>query len=178
MAMVKCKECGSQVSSKAKSCPNCGAKPPKKTSIVTWFVLVLIVFVAYGMVNTASNLTPEEKAKLAVEAQEKEKEKEKEKLIAAAKKAEEDKDNKRKGFHCLSGWDGSHAAVKDAVEKQMRDPDSFEHIETRITPVDKNGKHSLVMKYRAANGFGGMSVGQAEAIIDNDSCQATISLIE
>ena len=174
MAMVKCKECGNPVSSKAKSCPNCGAKPQKKTSIFTWFVLVFIVFVVYGMVNTASNLTPEEKAKFAAEAQEKaEKE-----LIAVAKKAEEDKENKRKGFHCLSSWDGSHTEVKAAVEKQMRDPDSFEHIETRITPVDKNGKHLLSMKYRAANGFGGMSIGQAEAIIDNGTCQAAITSIQ
>ncbi|WP_394854470.1 zinc-ribbon domain-containing protein [Shewanella xiamenensis] len=26
MALVKCKECGEQVSTKAKSCPKCGAK--------------------------------------------------------------------------------------------------------------------------------------------------------
>ncbi|KES23077.1 MULTISPECIES: zinc ribbon domain-containing protein [Pseudomonas] len=31
MALMKCKECGSQVSTKAKACPTCGAKPPKKT---------------------------------------------------------------------------------------------------------------------------------------------------
>ncbi|WP_305831489.1 zinc-ribbon domain-containing protein [Pseudomonas aeruginosa] len=26
MALIKCKECGAQVSNKAKACPSCGAK--------------------------------------------------------------------------------------------------------------------------------------------------------
>lgn len=43
MALVKCKECGAEVSTKATSCPKCGAKPPKKTSIITWMVLLFIV---------------------------------------------------------------------------------------------------------------------------------------
>lgn len=48
MALVKCKECGEDVSTKAKSCPKCGAKAPKKTSLFTWFVLVFIIFVVYA----------------------------------------------------------------------------------------------------------------------------------
>ena len=60
----------------------------------------------------------------------------------------------------------------------MRDPDSFEHIETRITPVSDKGTHQLVMKYRAKNGFGGITVGSAIATIDNASCKATITSIE
>jgi len=43
MAMKKCKECGNQVSTKAKSCPNCGAKV-KKTSIIMKIFLFFIVF--------------------------------------------------------------------------------------------------------------------------------------
>ena len=80
-------------------------------------------------------------------------------------------ENKRKGFHCLSSWDGSHSAVKRTVERSMRNPDSFDHIETRITPV-KDGKHILTMKYRGQNGFGGMSVESVIATIDNKSCTA------
>lgn len=62
MALVKCKECGEKISTKAKSCPKCGAIPPKKTSLVTWAVLVLIVLVMYGVMQEQSNLTPEQKA--------------------------------------------------------------------------------------------------------------------
>jgi hypothetical protein len=47
MALVKCKECGENVSTKATNCPKCGAKAPKKTSPLTWAVLGLIVFGFY-----------------------------------------------------------------------------------------------------------------------------------
>lgn len=42
MALIKCKECGNEISKKADSCPSCGAKPKKKTSVWTWFVVCLI----------------------------------------------------------------------------------------------------------------------------------------
>lgn len=44
MAINPCKECGGPVSDKAESCPMCGAKQPKKTSVITWIVLGLIIF--------------------------------------------------------------------------------------------------------------------------------------
>lgn len=92
-----------------------------------------------------------------------------------AKAAAEDR---QKGFHCLSSWDGSHRVVVKYVEERLRDPDSFEHIETRITPVNENGEHMLIMKYRAKNGFGGMSVGAAMATIENSDCSAVITTFE
>lgn len=45
MALVKCKECGAEISSKAKTCPKCGAMVPKKTSLVTWLFLFLIIVI-------------------------------------------------------------------------------------------------------------------------------------
>ena len=53
MALKKCKECGEQISTKAEACPKCGAKAPKKTSAVTWFVLILIIFGVY-----VANMSP------------------------------------------------------------------------------------------------------------------------
>jgi len=49
MALVKCKECGEEVSTKAKICPKCGAKAPKKTSAFTWLVLIFIIFIVYSV---------------------------------------------------------------------------------------------------------------------------------
>lgn len=46
--MQKCKECAAQISTKADVCPQCGAKAPKKTSVFTWFVLILIIFGVWG----------------------------------------------------------------------------------------------------------------------------------
>ena len=87
-----------------------------------------------------------------------------------AKLEAEKAENKRKGFHCLSSWNGAHKAIVRATEKHLKDPDSFEHIETRVTPVDKNFKHSLYMQYRAKNGFGGMSIGTVVAQYSNTDC--------
>lgn len=51
---MKCKECGSQVASGAKACPSCGAKPPAKTSALTWIlagifaIAIINAFVSAG----------------------------------------------------------------------------------------------------------------------------------
>ena len=97
-----------------------------------------------------------------------------EKKIEKEQKLAEAIENKRKGFHCLSSWDGSHRKLASHVEKNLRDPDSYDHIETRITPVTKTGTHTLSMKYRARNGFGGMTIGLVLATIQNDGCGFTI----
>lgn len=57
MALVKCKECGADVSSKAAACPKCGAKPTKKTSIFTWVVLVVTLIAAWAMITGESGLS-------------------------------------------------------------------------------------------------------------------------
>jgi len=85
-------------------------------------------------------------------------------------KKEEDKSD---GFHCLSAWDGSHRGVENWVKNNLRDPDSYQHKETRISPV-KDGKHVLTMSYRAKNGFGGYVPGLVIADVDNATCKATI----
>lgn len=64
-------------------------------------------------------------------------------------------------------------AVADLVKSNLRDPESFEHAETRITPVVK-GKHTIIMQYRARNGFGGMNAETAMGTIDNATCSATL----
>ena len=57
MALVKCKECKTEISNKADACPNCGAKPPKKTSFTTWFVLFFIVAVSYSAMQDSGEYT-------------------------------------------------------------------------------------------------------------------------
>lgn len=90
----------------------------------------------------------------------------------ALAKAEAEK--KQKGFHCLSGWDGSHTGVVRWVKNNLKDPDSYKHKETRITPALKDGKHILVMEYRAKNSFGGYVINSVMASVDSDTCQATV----
>lgn len=83
--------------------------------------------------------------------------------------------DRHQGFHCLSSWDGSNRSTVEQIKRQLREPDSFEHDETKITPVLPGNKtHTLSMRYRARNGFGGMNVATALAAIDPASCEAEI----
>src|SRR5690554_5394975 len=56
MALIQCKECKSEVSDQAKTCPNCGAKVPQKTSIVTWLAFIIIVFFVFSKLYSEPNL--------------------------------------------------------------------------------------------------------------------------
>ena len=55
MALVKCKECGEEVSNKAKACPKCGAQAPKKTSLFTWFIFAFTIFLVYAVNQSPSS---------------------------------------------------------------------------------------------------------------------------
>lgn len=75
------------------------------------------------------------------------------------------------GEHCLSDWDGANRDLVRQVKVTMREPGSFEHIDTRIYGND-NGEHGLWMTFRARNGFGGMNIEKVYARIDHESCNA------
>ncbi len=58
--MIKCKGCDEKISKKAKICPKCGEPTPKKTSLLTWLVGILLIT---GMVNYANNTSSNSSAK-------------------------------------------------------------------------------------------------------------------
>lgn len=100
---------------------------------------------------------------------------------AAEMAAEEAKiaEDTRKGFHCLSGWDGSHADLVTRVKVGLRNPGSFEHVDTLITPVNsKTGKHGVSMTFRSENGFGGTNVGRAVGEVDPVSCHVSNVVVD
>lgn len=53
MALTNCKECGNQISSEAKSCPKCGAKPPYRPGIGIIIFFVTVLF--FGLKSISSN---------------------------------------------------------------------------------------------------------------------------
>lgn len=64
MALIKCKECGEQVSDKAASCPKCGAPNSKKSKgpsgcMMVFFIIigVLILLVFIGNVSNKDEIT-------------------------------------------------------------------------------------------------------------------------
>ena len=63
MAMTKCKECGHNVSTQAKSCPSCGAQLKGKTagkveSVVKWSVAAIALVFALALAWAYVNDTP------------------------------------------------------------------------------------------------------------------------
>ncbi len=79
MAMAKCRECGTEVSESAKTCPKCGiSKPVKKTSLLVKILLGLFVLSFIGQIigggsegpsgtTTAPTKDPKEEALAALE---------------------------------------------------------------------------------------------------------------
>ncbi|MDD9863913.1 MAG: hypothetical protein OXU54_04995 [Gammaproteobacteria bacterium] len=78
---------------------------------------------------------------------------------------------KESGLHCLSARDGSHPGLKRAIKANMGDPDSFEHIETKITKIDPDSEtYGVFMKYRGRNAFNALIIDSVGARID-DRCK-------
>lgn len=136
--------------------------PVKKPIHKRWWFWVLAIFFGLAAIGSLIPETEESKALAAAE-------KAKAEQLAAAEKVKE-AERKRLGFHCLSSFSGASNKFSATVMQNLRNPKSFEHIETRVGPVDKNGAHTIAMKYRAENGFGGMTIGYVSGKLKNDDC--------
>lgn len=163
MALVKCTECGSQVSTEAKACPSCGARPPKRTSLVTWIVggifavaVANIVISTTGSppISTAPPPTPEQSAALERAQQDAGRSRQHEALRAARARA-----------------------VVGALREAARNPASF--MVERVIASDDGSV--VCVQYRAQNGFGGMNrevavfdgskPGTTDTAVVNRKCQ-------
>ncbi len=49
MALIKCKECGKEISDQAKTCPNCGRTRATKADKILYFVVTLIIALVVGI---------------------------------------------------------------------------------------------------------------------------------
>lgn len=132
MAMVKCKECGNDISSKAPACPKCGAKV-ERTSAFTWLMAIFIgapfLYIAFSTSLSKSNTPPAPPSGPAQIEIEKKKDAALEKAIVGAQ----------------------------ALKKSTRDASSF-NLESALLV---NGTGAVCYDYRAKNGFGGINVGHA-----------------
>ena len=162
MALKTCPMCAEKIQSAAKVCKHCGHKftaaELKSEDTASALGGCLVILVLGALVYSCSGMGESSEEKAAREKKE------------TAQTAED----RRKGFHCLSGWDGSHSDMVTQVKRILRDPSSFEHAETRITPANAQGKHQIAMTYRARNGFGGMNVDVARGEVDQTNCSVSI----
>ena len=90
--------------------------------------------------------------------------------------SEEKLEERRKGFHCLSSWDGNHDGFERLVRARLNDPGSMKTYETRITPV-VGGEHRIIMEFGAKNAFGGMVRHTATGRVDHETCKAVLGNI-
>lgn len=67
----------------------------------------------------------------------------------------------------FSAWDGSNYELVQAVKKQMKDPSSFEHVETKFT--DHGNNIRIMMTYRGKNSFGAVVIQQVTANFDKQT---------
>jgi len=149
-----------------------------KWSAITLGGLVALVAVLGTIAETTA--TPEEKARWAQERAAREQERERERIAraereaedrAARQQAEAQEAARRAQFKCLTKLDGSMHELGYEVKHGLRDPDSFEHIQSFATPVDESGFQRVRMKFRARNGFGGMNIEMVEAVVRNKDCK-------
>lgn len=56
----------------------------------------------------------------------------------------------------MSAWDGSNRALEQYIKRQMNDPDSYKHIETRYGIDYDTGVATIITQFRGKNAFGGV----------------------
>ena len=83
-------------------------------------------------------------------------------------------EERRKGFHCLSDWDGHNEWLERVIKRgnYLNDPDSFKARETRIGALT-NGEHYIIMRFTAKNAFGGTVSHEVGAFVDHETCRVT-----
>lgn len=136
---------------------------------IRWVGAVLAAVAAMVANGAAYSETPAGKAASAQRQTKEQSKKGEENAEAAARKAA-DEAKLASGEHCLSGWDGSFPKLKEAVTVSLRNPNSFEHVETVRSPVNAKGKFGLIMTYRAENGFGGVNVEAVAVEVEAKTC--------
>jgi hypothetical protein len=75
-------------------------------------------------------------------------------------------DRRRKIRMQFSSWDGSHSGLERYIKNNLKDPGSYEHIETKYN--DNGGSVYVVTRYRAKNSFGGYVVEAMAANVGVD----------
>lgn len=76
----------------------------------------------------------------------------------------------------MSDYDGSFTPLKDFVKKNMHDPSSFEHVETRYLVEEDFA--TIVMNYRGKNAFGGVVLNSISAKVSVDGNCTPIEILE
>lgn len=76
--------------------------------------------------------------------------------------------NRSERVQAVFEWDGSVFSFVRTVKKQMHDPSSFEHVETRYIDPGTGATFTVNMQYRGKNVLGAKVLNRATGVIDLD----------
>lgn len=143
MALTPCRECGAQVSTRARACPRCGARV-RRTSLFTKMVLIFFGFALVGTVvgNVTSQMERAREITRQAELTPEERETERRAKEAATQAKAEREANFQKVL-----------AVAQTVKQAANDPKSIEFEEALMTDAG-----AIAIKFRGRNAFGGLIV--------------------
>ena len=151
MALIKCFECGKEVSNTAKQCPHCGFEIKKKLDELKAgkgcaILIVGLAILIFFIIVVSSKEEKNESVKI-----------------------------EKSGNHCINNLDGSNSQLMQYVEKEHSKDHfmvltSFRNKRTAIQPV-KNGKHFIKMYYfYSFFGLDGKVIGEITAYLDHKTC--------
>ena len=146
----------------------------KIVSFFIKFIFVTLIIAALATYCTSSDfdspLTDEQTKQKQLEKQAKKLQKEQKKL---EKKLEEKRKKQLEQFHgrhCVSSWDGTAWRVNDVIQENLLVPDSFTHIETKISVRNSQNQHRVEVAFQAQSAIGLMIYQKAEALISSENC--------
>ncbi len=148
MALVKCKECSAQISTKADSCPHCGAKVRKGIGCGGLVLIGFVVVIFMGIIAPSSSSSSSSSSS------------------RPTAKPEPVKPAVPREVVENSAWDGSVRQVKKYLEQNLKDPDSYQSIEWSKVAKTDGGGFMVRHKYRAKNGFGGYAIEEQIFVLD------------
>mgnify|MGYP001282484131 CR=1 FL=1 len=149
MALIKCRECGREVSSSAKTCPGCGIKDPQPMQPISAVAFVAIAILVFFLLAKALFSSPPQPSPSSAP------------IPRTAVELREEKI--RSGF---SSWDGSHIGLEKIIKQSMHNPDSYKHVKT--TYIEDGNELTVATQYRGTNSFGGVVTSQVIAKTDLD----------
>lgn len=188
--LVKCKACGTEVSSKASACPQCANPMKKSFKLGHTLVLLLFGLFMYSLLFPTQKPTPKAEP---VPVTKEDIARKTDQLLAELKSipVSEYSENLKR-YETLvkmhpgnktysdktqfyktkldrldtiekqfSAWNGEHKGFAKYIKTNLKNPDSYDHVKTVY--VDK-GDHILIeTTYRASNSFGAIITEQAYA---------------
>jgi hypothetical protein len=146
MALIKCKECGKEISAQAKACPSCGAPPPPRTKLSTWLIGGIGAFIMVSCIISQDTARKNQPPPPPPE-------------TAEQKSARERRDQEVRFA----------VAGANMLKKSMRNPDSFKL--DSVFMID--GQTALCYEYRAQNGFGGVNAAKAVVDVNNNQIKTS-----